>query len=98
MAEIKLIKLITGEELVGEYTSTETHAKIKNPVRIMVLPGGDPSKPRVAFGSYADFSEDKEVTIHFAHIIAVMTPIADFVKQHKATFGGIVMPPSKLIV
>lgn len=97
---IKILKMISGEELLAEITNeTETHITIKNPVRVVVMPTKtSPQTPTVGFAPWADFSEEKDFTMHKAHVIVTMKPVQEFVNQYNAMFGGIVAPMSKLIV
>ena len=97
---IKILKLITGQDLMAEVLpSVAGVVKIKNAIMIVVIPNRvDPKTPNVGFGPWAEFSEDKEFTIDNSHILAIMTPIKEFVTQYNSLFGGIVMPESNLII
>jgi hypothetical protein len=98
---LKILKMISGEELLAEVlTETDTHITTKNPVRVIVMPSkANPQTPTVGFAPWADFSEEKEFTIHKAHVIVSMKPVQEFVSQYNAMFSGIVTPPSsKLII
>lgn len=99
-ANLKLMKMISGDELLAEVTNeTDTHVSIKNAVRVVVMPSkANPQTPTVGFAPWADFSEDKQFTIHKAHVIVMMKPVQEFVNQYNAMFGGIVAPSSKLIL
>ena len=96
----KIIKLITGEELLAEIMpSGDAVCKIKNPVRIIVMPNKiDPKTPNIGFAPWAEFSDDKEFTLDKSHIVAIMTPINEFVNQYNSMFGGLVVPKSNLII
>ena len=95
---LKLLRLIDGSEILGEVTETDTHATVKNPVRVMIVPSKtDPKTPTVGFAPWADFSDDKEFTIHKAHIVVIMNPVTEFVNQYNSMFGGIIQPKSKII-
>ena len=98
---LKLIRLISSEELMAEVLNeTSTEIKIKNPVRVMIMPSKtDPATPTVGFAPWMDFSEEKEFTIHKAHVIVTSKPVQDFINNYNTMFGGIIAPPpSKLIV
>lgn len=97
---IKIIKLITGEELLGEILpSSEVICKVKNPVRIVVMPNKiDPKTPNIGFAPWAEFSDDKEFILDKSHVLAIMTPINEFVNQYNTMFGGLVVPKSNLII
>jgi Sm_like domain len=99
---VKLIKLITGEELLGEVASTSpipTSVVLKNPVRIVVMPNKiDPKTPNIGFAPWAEFSDEKEFVLDKSHILCIMTPIIEFVNQYNSMFGGLVVPKSNLII
>lgn len=97
---IKLLKLINGEELVSEIINDDgSTVKIKNPVRIIMMPSkADPKTPSVGLAPWAEFSEDKEIVLDKSHVLCMMTPIREFINQYNSIFGGIVLPSSKLIL
>jgi len=101
-ANIKILKLITGEELLAEVTilsQIPTSITLKNPVRIVVMPNKlDPKTPNVGFAPWAEFSEDKSFDLDKAHILAIINPIKEFVNQYNTMFGGLVVPSSNLIM
>ena len=100
-ANLKLIRLISGEELMAEVTAeTDTGVSIKNPVRVVLMPNKlDPKTPTVGFAPWVEFSEEKDFTIHKAHVIVTMKPVQEFVNQYNSMFGGIVsVPTTKLII
>ena len=97
---LQIMKLINGHEILGDVINeTDTHVTVKEPVRVVAIPSKtSPQNPTVGFAPWAEFSEQKEFTIHKAHVIVSMKPVQEFINQYNAMFGGIVAPPSKLIV
>lgn len=102
---VLLLKLITGEEVLAEITNETTELDfeddevvIKNPVRIVIMPGNDPKNPSIGFAPFALWSDQKEFVIQKSHIITIMTPQTDFVNNYNQQFGGIIVPNSNLIV
>lgn len=99
-ANVKILKLITGEELLGEIIprvggSNPNDVTIKNPVRIVVMPNKlDPKTPNVGFAPWAEFGEDKTFTLDKSHIIVIINPIKEFINQYNSMFGGIVLNPN----
>jgi hypothetical protein len=98
---VKIIKLITGEELLGEVTESSpipTSVIIKNPIRIVVMPNKiDPKTPNIGFAPWAEFTDDKSFVLDKSHILAIMNPIKEFVNQYNSMFGGLVLPTGNLI-
>lgn len=99
-ASIKLFKLINRDEILAEVLSeTDSVVKIKNPVRVVVVPSKvSAQNPQVAFAPWGEFTEQKEFTVHKAHIIVSMEPMTDFINNYNSMFGGVVLPQSKLIM
>ena len=103
-ANLVILKLITGEEVMAEVTSESNVGSqeftIKNPVRIIVIPSKtSATTPTVGFAPWVEWSEDKVFTIHKAHVIVTMKPVQEFINQYNSMFGGIVsVPTSKLII
>ena len=100
-ANLRLIRLISGEELMAEVKNeTDSGISIKNPVRVVLMPNKlDPKTPTVAFAPWIEFSDDKDFTIHKAHVIVTMKPVQEFINQYNSMFGGIVsVPTTKLIM
>ena len=96
---VKYIKLLNGEELVAEVVKDDLRTIIKNPIRLVIVPSkADPKTPSVGLAPWAEFSDDKEITLDKNHILAIMTPIQEIVNQYNGIFGGIVAPSSKLIL
>ena len=100
MADIKVVKLVTGEEVLTELSlGVDTKVIMKNPTRIVVMPNKmDPQQPNVGLAPWAQFSDDKEITIDKSHIIAIMEPLKEFKTQYQAAFSGLAIPQSKLII
>lgn len=97
---IKIVRMLNGEDLLGEVLprtpgSDPNSVSLKNPVRIIVMPNKiDPKTPNVGFAPWAEFSEDKTFTLDKAHIVCIMEPIKEFVKQYNSMFGGIIVNPN----
>lgn len=96
---VKIVKLLTGEELLAEVlTSSDAVCRVKNPVRIVVIPNKlDPKTPQIGFAPWAEFSDDKEIIIDKHHVVAIMNPISQFVTQYNGMFSGLVLPTGNLL-
>lgn len=97
---VKIIKLLTGEELIAEVLPSDSATcRLKNPLRIVVLPNKlDPTKPNIALAPWAEFTDEREFFIDKSHVLAIMTPIKEFINQYNSMFGGLVLPTNNLIV
>lgn len=96
---IKLVKLLNGEDLIADVNVVVTRLDIKNPLRVVVMPSAAGQSPNVGFAPWAPFSKDTDFKLDMAHVIAIMEPVEEFVQQYKMTVSPIVTPPqSKLII
>jgi hypothetical protein len=96
---IKLVKLLNGEEIIGEVQDSTNTINIKNPLRIVIMPSMSEQVPKIGFSPWAPFSKDTEFSIDKSNIITIMNPIDEFLSQYKQSFSQIVTPTqSKLIL
>ena len=100
---IKMLRLLNGEELIAEVIdcNEETKVVIKNPIRIVVMPNAsrDPkAAPTIGFAPWLEFAEDKKIELDKSHILFIVKPVQEFINQYNSIFGGIVAPSSKLIL
>lgn len=99
MSNVKLVRLLSGEELLTEVVVQEKTIEIKNPVRVMVVPSKtDPNTPSIGLAPWAEFSDEKVFTIDKFHVVVIMNPVEEFVNQYKQMFGGIITNKPKLIL
>jgi hypothetical protein len=100
MANLQILRLVTGEEILGKIISDDDkEIEVENPVRIVVMPSKtDPAAPSVGFAPYLQWTEEKVLTFSHFHVINMVKPINEFVNQYNGMFGGLVVPNSKLIV
>lgn len=103
MANVKLIKLLTGEDIIADVVedadTLSTEVVVKNPVRVVMIPSRvDPEKPQIGLAPWAQFSDDKQFTLDKFHIVTIMTPIKEILTHYNSLFGGIVVPQSSLIL
>jgi hypothetical protein len=103
MADIKNLKIVhlsTGEEILTEILEENISVvKVKNPVRIVVVPSKtDPKNPSVGFAPFLQWSDDKTLTLNANHVMLTSTPITEFINQYNAMFGGLVVPPKSGLI
>lgn len=95
---IKILKLITGEEIIGEITTEEDSlVTLKNPLAIVIRP----SQEGFTFGFMPWCSlmdGERLVSIGLSNIITMGNPTDEVRNAYSSMFGGIVTPPKQLIV
>ena len=101
--EIVALKLVTGEDILGELiaNSPETGIRLKNPVGIAVVRGKD-GGTNIGFSPFPIHSEpqtDLVVGFEYIHIVYSYVPAADFIKNYNSIFGaGIIVPENKIVL
>jgi len=100
--KILTMKLVTGEEILGEIESeSETEFVIINPVGIVLVRGKD-GQPNVGFAPFPLHAEQKTgatVAINKKSVVYSYVPAEDFINNYNQIFGsGIVLPPTKSLI
>jgi len=92
---VKLIRVVTGEEVVAEVVSeTDDTITIKN--GLVVLPTGQ----NVGFAPWATVisKDDPEITMSRNHVIYVVELQDDVASKYKEMFGNIITPAEKKLI
>lgn len=90
--EIKVIKLVTGEEVICQLEEKESSFVLKNPQKFMLTQEGVASMPLVPFSSSEKYEINKE------HIIFVCEPETDIRNLYNSKFGnGVILPKTSKI-
>jgi hypothetical protein len=99
--KIYALKLITGEEILGEVVKTTDHSMtLKNPVGIAIVRGqnGQPNVGFSPFPLHAEQKSDSTIDLSKTHIVYSYVPAQDFIDNYNQIFGsGIVLPNKKII-
>lgn len=103
--DIIALKLVTGEEVLGELMDTVTDNKekfrIKNPVGITIVRGAN-GQPNVGFSPFplhAEEKSDRTIDIDSQHVVYSYDPAEDFKSNYDQIFGvGLVLPPTKSLI
>ena len=88
---IKIIRLISGEELIGGWN--EEKNIITNPVIMVPI-----AKDQLGFQPWIPYSEEEEMTFKEQHIVVVLTPDTKLQNEYNRVFGsGLLVPEEKII-
>ena len=99
--EIKLIKLISGEEILGEVVTDTALITLKNPVKVATVrgPDGNPSVGFAPFPTFAEEKKDRQVAFMREHVLYSYEPAEDFRKNYDQVFGlGLILPGQQQII
>ncbi|NBW58079.1 hypothetical protein EBR43_09950 [bacterium] len=91
---IKIVKLSTGEEIIGDVNPTDDGYSIKQPCLLTLMPprqaGGDPT---MAMLPYAVHTKEHLIEIAAEFLIWQSEPVKELYNQYNSVFGsGIVVP------
>lgn len=99
--ELRILKLVTGEEVLGELVEDGGKITIKNPVMIAVMRGKD-GMPNVGFApfpTYTDEKKDSTIDFRLEHVVYSYVPAKDFCNNYEQIFGlGLILPGEKKII
>jgi hypothetical protein len=98
MSNIQIVKLTTGEDLIGDVTESEIDGRgflvIDKPAIIMMMPKpGSDTDFGVGLAPYAPFSKDHKVPIFPTHVVSIYDPGKEMLNSYNSKFGsGLVQP------
>ena len=95
---IKLVRLSTGEDLMGDVTLNEnSDAVIENPCMVYVRPNQNNSGASVGITRWMPYADNKEFTIAGKFIVTVADPAQDLKTEYNKIFGScLVVAPAGL--
>lgn len=98
--EIKILKMITGEEVIAEILGElPAVTRVKNPLRIVVFPAQVQGQgPQVALAPWFPFTDETDFMLDNNHVIAKMKPTKQFEEQYNKTFSKLMLPTDQLIL
>jgi len=91
---IKVLKLTTGEELVGDVNFIENMVEVKKPCALIQVPSRtNPEQVAMALIPYAQYAKDHTVLVSVSHVIWSQEPVKELYNQYNTVFGtGLVVP------
>jgi hypothetical protein len=98
---IKVLKLITGEDVLGDAETTQGEWYVTNPVAISIVRGkdGSPNVGLSPFPLHAPQTKDAKIAIPLTSVVYFYVPAEDFITNYNQVFGsGIVLPKTPQII
>ena len=90
---MKLVRLSSGEEVIGKVTETENSITIENGYSL--IPAGE---GRIGFMPFMAYTKAKDgITIPKSFVVFTVDPIDDLVDQVRQMDTGIVTPEKKIV-
>lgn len=89
---IKILKLVTGEELIGDVSQDNGPGGlylIKKPCLLQLVPSRNNSEqPMMALIPYASFTKDHSVSVCENFVIWTEEPVKELYNQYNSVFGS----------
>jgi hypothetical protein len=88
MANIKLVRLSTGEELLAKCENTATGVKVTDPMILVPLGQG-----KLGFAKWLPYANtDKGVEIASNYVMFILDPDTELTNQYMSASSGLVLP------
>jgi hypothetical protein len=94
---VKLIRLSTGEDLIGDVQDGAAGVTIENPciVYLSQNPNGGPAN--LGMTRWMPYASNKEFLIDAKFVVTVAEPAEELAKQYDSVFGsGLILPKAGL--
>lgn len=89
---VMIVRLINGEEIIGDCTVIENGIEVKEPAMIHYGMNPQTGKVNVGFMPYAQLLKDNKIQLKADHIIYTGEPVQEAYNQYNTMFGsGIVV-------
>ena len=90
MSEVKIVRVHSGEEIIGQITENDNSIHIDKPA--IILPAGE---GRIGLAPYLPYSDCEENGVEFKniHVVFVLNPVEEFKNQYTQSFvNGLTIP------
>jgi hypothetical protein len=85
---IKIVKLITGEELIADVTGSEI-LTLSKPCSLQMVPSRqNPDQPMMGMFPYAAYTEGHCIDVDIDKIVWDATPVKELYNQYNSAFGS----------
>jgi hypothetical protein len=86
---IKIVKLITGEELIADVTADGITMTLSKPCALQMVPSRkDPDQPMMGMFPYAAYTYDHSIDVAIDKIVWDATPVIELYNQYNSAFGS----------
>ena len=85
---VMIVRLINGDELIGDCEVNETGVRMKEPAQIHLGMNPQTGKINVGFLPYANLLKETSIHLKADHIIYTGEPIQDAYNQYNTMFGS----------
>ena len=97
MKNVKIIRLQTGEDIIGDVSESQGLVTIKKPFTIIPMQA-QPGKPvQLVLTPWMPYTDDRELTIDDSKVITIAKPKSDILKSYEHNVSEIITSKPGLI-
>lgn len=96
---IKLVRLVTGEDVLTEYSIAGEFVTFTNPLIVYMKPPTNPGEmASIGLSQWVPYANTKEFTVAADKIVFAVEPAEDLSRQYDSVFGlGLILPSQSLV-
>lgn len=87
MSNIKCVRLVAGEEVIGEVTDLNDAVTIKNPAAIHLVPRQD-GQVGIGLHPWLPYSEDESFLISKDKVVTTHNPSIELINNYNRLYGS----------
>lgn len=95
---IKLLRMKSGEDVVGDFTENDAGYSIENPAVLMPMPDGRGNTVQMGMAPWQPFSKDKDFSIQKDWVVTISDPAQEIEDNYRRVFGSGISVPSKEVL
>tara|TARA_B100001057_G_C22458220_1_gene797779 strand:+ start:65 stop:376 length:312 start_codon:yes stop_codon:yes gene_type:complete len=97
MSEVKILRMSTGEDVIGKITQSQQLITIEKSF-VIIPTQSAPGKPvQLMMSPYMPYSADDEVIIDESKVVTMVTPKPEILKSYQQNTSSIIAPKPELI-
>jgi hypothetical protein len=86
---IKIVKLITGEELIADVTGDGITMTLSKPCALQMMPSpNNPDQHMIGLFPYAAYAENHSIDVDVDKIVWNASPVRELYNQYNSAFGS----------
>lgn len=89
--KVRLLKLLTGANVLAEIDERPEAVVLKNPLEIMAIPDETTQQLKVQLVPFVWFTSDTEIAIDRTHILFIVNPDQKLADTYNQRFGNIIL-------
>ena len=99
MANIRVVKLISGEDVIADIDENiEGLVILKKPLMVMMIPNQN-NQFGIGLAPFCPYAKDDIVPIRSGAVISIFEPETGMLNEYNSRYGtGLVVPESKIIL